>query len=130
MSLKRAWLILKVRGTDKVVILKRSRFSNNKKQWDFVGGSSLKKIEPRKLIRKESYEEIGLHLKTLTLLSIVKSRRSTYYYFTSFISKKEVKNLELNYEHSKIKLLDLIKLRKKKRLHHSIKVYLKSLSHE
>lgn len=128
MRLKRAWLVLNILGTKKLLILKRSKHSNNKGQWDFIGGSSRGKIKPRKLIRKESFEEIGLIIPKLGLLSIVKKNQSTYYYFKGSISKKDLSNIQLNYEHSKYEILDLIKLRKKKRLHHSIRVYLQTLN--
>ena len=129
--LTRAWLILKLKGTNKVVILKRSKKSNNSGQWDFIGGSSRRKrINPRKLIKKESVEEIGLPLMKVTLIKIIPAKRSTYHYYVSEISRKQFNSLELNYEHSKIKLLAMNKLAKKKnkRLHHSIRIYLKNIN--
>jgi len=127
--LTRAWLILRLKGTNRIVILKRSKKSNNPKQWDFIGGSSRKKrLNPRKLIRKESLEEIGLPLMRVTLHQVVKAKRSTYHYFISDISRKQMNSLELNYEHSKMKLLPITKLAKKRRLHHSIKIYLKNIN--
>lgn len=129
--LTRAWLILKIKDTNKVVILKRSKKSNNSGQWDFIGGSSNKKrVNPRKLIRKESVEEIGFPLMKLTNVKVIYANNSIYYYYISEISRKKIKSLELNYEHSKMKLLAMNKLakKKKKRLHHSIRVYLNNIN--
>lgn len=121
--LKRCWLILKVEGTKEMLILKRSKHSRNKGQWDFIGGSSTGKINPRKLIRKESLEEIGF-IPKLSLLLTVNKKRSTYHYFTGTIKKERLNSIQLNYEHSKFDTLDIIKLRRKKKLHHSIKTFL------
>lgn len=126
LKLKRAWLILRLKSTNKIVILKRSKTSNNAKQWDFIGGSSKKRgINPRKLIRKESYEEIGFNPPFLVLRDIIINKFSIYYYYSSTISYKELESLELSHEHSRLKFISLIKLKKRKNLHHSIKTYLK-----
>lgn len=127
----RAWLILKIKGTNKVVIMKRSKKSNNPRQWDFIGGSTRRKrVNPGKLIRKESIEEIGLPLMKMTLEKMVYAKDSMYYYYTSEISRKQFNSLQLNYEHSKIKLLAMNKLvkKKRKRLHHSILIYIKNIN--
>lgn len=122
----RSWLILKVKNTNKVVILKRSKSSRNKGQWDFIGGSSNKKrVNPRKLIRKESLEEIGFTLPYITRGLRVVAKYSTYHYFISRITKKELACIELSYEHTQYKLIDINKLRFHKKLHHSIRIYLK-----
>ena len=123
MGIKRCWLILKIEGTKEVLILKRSNTSRNKGQWDFIGGSSKGKIKPRKLIRKEALEEIGFIPKLSHLLTLNR-KLSTYHYFMGTIKKGKLSNIQLNHEHSKFDTLDLIKLRKKKKLHHSIRIYL------
>jgi hypothetical protein len=127
MALKRVWLILKVEGTDKLLILKRSKSSNNPKQWDFIGGSSQGKIKPRKLIRKESLEEIGF-IPRMSLLSTFYKKGSVYHYYIGVIKKTELINIQLNYEHSKFDTLELHKLRKKRKLHHSVKFYLSNVN--
>lgn len=122
----RSWLILKVKGTNKVVVLKRSKSSRNSGQWDFIGGSSKRRrANPRKLIRKESIEEIGFTLPFITNRLIIVSKYSTYYYFVSRITKKELAHLRLSHEHSRYKLIDINKLRYQRSLHHSIKLFLK-----
>lgn len=124
--LTRSWLILKVKNTNKVVILKRSKSSRNKRQWDFIGGSSNKKrVNPRKLIRKESTEEIGYALPYITRSLRVIAKYSTYHYFVSTITRKELAYLKLSHEHTQYKLIDINKLRFHKKLHHSITTYLK-----
>lgn len=127
MALKRVWLILKLEGTKKVLILKRSKKSNNPKQWDFIGGSSQGKIKPRKLIRKESLEEIGF-IPEMSLLLTFYRKASVYHYYIGVIKKEELSNIELNYEHSKFDTLEINKLRKKKKLHHSIRFYLDNVN--
>lgn len=125
--LKRAWLILRVKGTNKVLILKRSKKSRNSGQWDFIGGSSRKRrLNPRKLIRKETLEEIGFNLPYITLRLTVIARYSTYYYFTSVITPKELKGIELSHEHKNYDLVSINRLRKIKNKHHSIRIYLKN----
>lgn len=126
MKLIRSWLILKVENTNKVVILKRSKKSRNSHQWDFIGGSAKRrKISPRKLIRKESYEEIGFMPSRLRSSLVVVEKLSIYYYYISTISLKQLAKLELSKEHSNIKVVNMNKLRKQKNLHHSIKIFLK-----
>ena len=127
MVFKRVWLILKIQGTNKIVILKRSKQSNNPKQWDFIGGSSQGKIKPRKLIRKESLEEIGFIPKMSLLLTFYR-KGSVYHYYLGIIKKKELSNIQLNYEHSKFDTLEINKLRKKRKLHHSIRFYLSNVN--
>lgn len=125
--LRRAWLILRVKGTNKVLILKRSKKSRNSGQWDFIGGSSRKRrLDPRKLIRKESFEEIGFNLPYTTLRLTVVARFSTYYYFTSVITSKQLKKIQLSHEHSDYDLISISRLRKLKNKHHSIRIYLKN----
>lgn len=122
----RAWLILKVKGTNKVVILKRSKKSRNKGQWDFIGGSSNKeRLNPRKLIRKECKEEIGFIPLRLTSKLVVVEKFSIYYYYLAEISYNKLVKLKLNYEHSDIRLVETQNLRFQKNLHHSIKIYTK-----
>jgi 8-oxo-dGTP pyrophosphatase MutT (NUDIX family) len=122
----RSWLILNVKGTNKVVILKRSKKSRNKGQWDFIGGSSNKeRLNPRKLIRKECKEEIGFIPIHLTSLLVVVEKFSTYYYYTSEISLEKLEKLRLSHEHCDIKLIKQTNLRFHKKLHHSIKIFLK-----
>lgn len=127
MAIKRVWLILKIKGTNRVVILKRSKHSNNAKQWDFIGGSSQGKIKPRKLIRKESLEEIGF-IPEMNLLLTFYRKGSVYHYYLGVIKKSELNNIELNYEHSKFDTLEVNKLRKKRKLHHSIRFYLDNVN--
>lgn len=128
-KIKRVWLILQLEDTREVIILKRSKHSRNPKQWDFIGGSSRKRKNPRNLIRKESLEEIGLVLSGISLIKTTYNKKSIYYYFTSIISRDELSRLELNYEHSAMKLIHFSKLKTKKKLHHSIKVFIKTQKH-
>jgi 8-oxo-dGTP pyrophosphatase MutT (NUDIX family) len=124
---KRAWLILYVIGLNKIIILKRSKTSKNPKQWGLIGGStSRRKLSPRKLIRKESNEEIGFNPTHLILVHRFVTKQSAYYYYISTIREEQLPELRLNYEHSSLKLANLSKLRYKKKLHHSIEVYLKT----
>lgn len=123
--LTRSWLILRVEGTHKILILKRSKKSRNPGQWDFIGGSSTKRrIDPRKLIRKETIEEIGFVLPYVTRRITVWAKFSIYHYFISTITLKQLKTIELSHEHSAYKIVNVNKLRHMKRLHHSIKIYL------
>lgn len=127
----RAWLILRLKGTNKVVILKRSKKSRNSGQWDFIGGSSrMRRYKPRKLIRKESLEEIGIPLFKIKTEMIIRNKYSTYYYFSTTLSSKDLERLQLNYEHSEVKLLPIHKLTYIKKAHHSIRTYLKNINHE
>jgi 8-oxo-dGTP pyrophosphatase MutT (NUDIX family) len=126
-KIKRAWLIVHIIGTNKIAILKRSKTSRNPGQWGFVGGSSKKeRLSPRKLIRKESHEEIGLTFSQSTMVNSLVRRNSIYYYFITNITLEQFNKLKLNYEHSRIKLINPNKLINKRRLHHSIKVYLRN----
>lgn len=127
MKIIRSWLIVKLKDTNKVIILKRSKKSRNSKQWDFIGGSGKwKKLNPRKLIRKESREEIGFKPPRLSLRGVVFEKLSIYYYFITEINQKQFDRLKLSKEHSNLKLVSLHKLRNHKKLHHSIRIFLKN----
>ena len=123
----RAWLILRLKGTNKVLVLKRSKCSRNKKQWDFIGGSTnRKRVNPRNLIRKESSEEIGFTPPYLVTKLVVVAKFSIYHYFISSISNKELENIQLSHEHTHYKLININKLRLLKNTHHSIRIFLKN----
>ena len=122
----RSWLLLRLKGTNKVVVLKRSKLSRNKKQWDFIGGSSnRKRVNPRKLIRKESIEEIGFTPPYLISRLVVVAKFSIYYYFTSVITKEQLEIIILSHEHTQYKLININKLRYLKNTHHSIRIFIK-----
>lgn len=122
----RSFLILRVKGTNKVVVLKRSKKSRNSGQWDFIGGSSKKRrVNPRNLIRKESQEEIGFTLPYSTLRLSLVAKYSIYHYFISTITPKQLKDIQLSHEHSKYDLISINKLKLIKKQHNSIKLFLK-----
>ena len=122
----RAWLILRVKKTKKVIVLQRSKHSRNKGQWDFIGGSSNKrKVNPRKLIWKEYIEEIGFNPSYLQKDLVIVTKRSIYHYFSSTINEKQLESLELSKEHKDLKVVNINKLENIEKLHHSIKMFLK-----
>lgn len=126
MKLKRAWLIITVQGTNKVLLLKRSKSSRNSKQWDFIGGSSTsRRLSPRKLIRKECKEEIGLIPLRLSNRLVVVEKYSIYHYFICTISPDKLDRIKLSKEHTDFKLVNIHKLRLQRNLHHSVRIFLK-----
>lgn len=123
----RSWLILRLKGTNKVLVLRRSKYSRNKNQWDFIGGSSNKKrVNPRKLIRRESFEEIGFTPPYLVSKLVVVAKFSIYYYFISTIDKNQLESIRLSHEHRDFKFININKLKLLKNKHHSIRIFLKN----
>lgn len=121
----RCFLILRIKGTHKILILRRSESSRHSGQWDIPGGSVIKRVKPMNLMRKETQEEIGLTLFHLTSKLVVVERYSIYHYYSKYISKEVLEDIKLSEEHDSFKLVDIRKLRRMKHIHHSIRIYLK-----
>jgi 8-oxo-dGTP pyrophosphatase MutT (NUDIX family) len=123
---QRSFVIIQCK--QKFLILKRSKTSNNPKQWGFVGGSSFnKKIKAKQLAKKEIKEEIGISLSKIKKIASIEKNDSIYNYYFVKLKKSKLLDIVLNSEHTSFKLVNSDKLLNKKNLHHSILTLIKNL---
>lgn len=112
-----AWLLL-IDDQDRVLIIKRSEQVNNPGQWGFPGGSH-KNMKYKKLIKRETFEEVGLKLKPTSIFKKKHNGRVHRYYMKRFDHTEHI--ITLNYEASEYKFIHMSKLEKLKNPHRSIK---------
>lgn len=119
-----SWVIFFHPKSEKVLILKRSKFVRNPNQWCFPGGSS-RKHKKKRLAIKEAKEEVGIKTKDINLILKVPTKRKLYFFYIYFIKPKKA-NVILNYESEKYKWVKITSLSKRKNLHRSIKLFIKN----
>ena len=119
------WLI--VHCNSKILLLKRSKNSNNSGQWNLPGGGMEEGEDPRKSIIREAREEAGLKIKTaqLMLLGKVKDKKTKHvaYFFVCSMDKKP--KVKINFESSRHDWFELSKFPKP--LHFRTKLIYKSM---
>jgi len=120
-----SWCLVIDRQQNKVLVLKRSKTSNNKGQWDFPGGSKKGFKNHRKLIYKELLEEIGFKPPRLSYRLSIVSKGKRYHYYVYYKGHKV--NPQLSGEHTKYKWVRLHKLNLLKNAHKSIKIFNKHI---
>lgn len=88
---------------DKVLLLKRSKSSNNPGQWNFPGGTVEKKDSAKQTIVKEISEEVGIKIKKkdVKFLDQFHMKNKIVVFFTTSFKKKP--NINLNEESSRFK---------------------------
>ena len=116
-----SWCIVIDKVKNKVLVLKRSKASNNKGQWDFPGGSARGKKNHRKLIYKELLEEVGFKPPRLSYIYSIVINKKRYHYYVYY--KGQNVNPELSSEHTKYKWVTLHKLKFLNNPHKSVKIF-------
>ena len=117
-----SWLVVLNKNTKKVLILKRSDSSNNRGKWDFPGGSTKGLKSHRKLIYKETLQEIGIRPTKLSFIYSVRRKNKKYHYYMYFVKEDILPTL--SHEHSDFKWVKIYKLKYLKKLHLSVKVFI------
>lgn len=112
-----AWLLL-IDDNDRVLIIKRSELVNNPGQWGLPGGSH-RTMKYRKLIKKETFEEVGLIVKPTAVFKKQNGDKVHKYFIARFNHSKH--HIVLNHEACSYKFIHLSKLEKVKPVHRSIK---------
>lgn len=113
-----AWLLL-IDDHDRVLIVKRSKEVNNPGQWGFPGGGH-NKMKFSKLIKKETFEEVGLKIKPRAIFKKKTKNNIHKYFITRYDHTKH--NIVLNYEATEFKFIHMSKLEKLENPHRSIKL--------
>lgn len=122
-----SWIILIDKKVDKVLILKRSKVVRNPGQWCFPGGSS-KKNGPRKLAKKELYEEVGVDIPKRKLFKAleIQLKKKDYTYYILFYDGENP--LTLDKESKKLKWVKLKSLEHHRNQHQSIRRFVKYIN--
>lgn len=112
-----AWVIVYDHQTDSILMLKRSKNSNNPNQWNFPGGGVDGQTEHVAAAR-ELWEEAGIKVSTSDLLhivSIVEPKASDYFLY--IVDGRPKVSLDLK-ESSKYKWMTIEEIKgKRKKLH-------------
>lgn len=96
-------VFLVCRYKDKVLLLKRSKLSNNPGQWNFPGGTVEKKDSAKKTIIKELREEANIRLKATDIKFLDQfhlRNKVVVFFMTTFTEKPPI---QLNQESSRFK---------------------------
>lgn len=121
-----SWVIFIRENTGEVLITKRSKVVRNPKMWNFPGGSTKKKLKPKKLARKEAWEEVGLTMGKIKSVLVVRTTYKSYFYYLVPITTEDIK---LNYESSKYRWCEIDKLKGIKKKHKSLNLFLKNIKY-
>lgn len=100
---KSVWVILQY--DDEVLLLKRSKKSNNPKLWNFPGGGIEKNETAKKSAVREVKEEAGIDIKVQDLIFTERqvTNERVMYFYTVFLERKP--DVKLNKESSDFKWL-------------------------